>query len=115
MDKIFKIEIITHSEKISQLRKALKEKGIKGMTLTHVRGSGNQKGKVEVYRGVETEVALTDRVKVEILAIEAIMNTILEATKKALHTGNSGDGKIIITEVVNVIRISTNEEGVKAL
>ena len=115
MEKIYKVEIITRSEKLNILKDSLSQKGIKGMTVSNVMGAGNQKGKTEVYRGNEMTIDLLPKVRVEILSKESMVNEIVEVSKKCLNTGNVGDGKIIILPVSNVIRIRTNEEGTEAI
>lgn len=115
MEKIYKVEIITRSERLNILKDSLSQKGIKGMTVSNVMGAGNQKGKTEVYRGNEMTIDLLPKVRVEILSKESMVNEIVEVAKKCLNTGNVGDGKIIILPVSNVIRIRTNEEGTEAI
>ena len=115
MEKIYKVEIITRSEKLNILKDSLSQKGIKGMTVSNVMGAGNQKGKTEVYRGNEMTIDLLPKVRVEILSKESMVNEIVEVAKKCLNTVNVGDGKIIILPVSNVIRIRTNEEGTEAI
>ncbi|PZT48581.1 P-II family nitrogen regulator [Helicobacter valdiviensis] len=115
MENIYKLEIITRSEKLNVLKESLYAKGIKGMSVSNVMGAGNQKGKVEIYRGSETTIDLIPKVKIEILAKESMLNLIIEISKKCLNTGNMGDGKIIVLPVLNVIRIRTGEEGEDAI
>ena len=115
MEKIYKVEIITRSEKLNILKDSLSQKGIKGMTVSNVMGAGNQKGKTEVYRGNEMTSDLLPKVRVEMMSKESMAKEIVEVAKKCLNTGNVGDGKIIILPVSNVIRIRTNEEGTEAI
>ena len=115
MEKIYKVEIITRSEKLNILKDSLSQKGIKGMTVSNVMGAGNQKGKTEVYRGNEMTIDLPPKVSVELLSKESMVNEIVDVAKQSLNTGNVGDGKIIILPVSNVIRIRTNQEGTEAI
>ena len=115
MEKIYKVEIITRSEKLNILKDSLSQKGIKGMTVSNVMGAGNQKGKTEVYRGNEMTIDLLPKVRVEILSKEVMVNEIVEVANKSISTGNVRDGKIIILPVSMVIRIRTNEEGTEAI
>ncbi len=97
------------------LKTALDQIGITGMTVTQVLGCGMQKGGKEYYRGVEVETQLLPKVKIEIVICKIPLNLILETVKKALYTGNVGDGKIFLYNVENVIKVRTNEEGYDAL
>ncbi|NDL67387.1 P-II family nitrogen regulator [Anaerotalea alkaliphila] len=115
MDKMTKIEIITRPEKMSDLKEAMNEIGITGMTVSHVLGCGMQKGKTEMYRGVPYEISLLPKVKFEIIVCEVPVDLVVTKAKAVLKTGNIGDGKIFIYPVENVIKIRTGEEGVKAL
>lgn len=114
-DKLTKIDIITRPSKFEELKEALNEIGITGMTVTQVLGCGIQKGKTEYYRGVPREIDLLPKVKVEIVVCEVPVETVVETAKRVLKTGKIGDGKIFIYDVQNVIKIRTDEEGVKAL
>ncbi|RDU59312.1 P-II family nitrogen regulator [Helicobacter marmotae] len=115
MENIFKLEIITRSEKLNILKDALAQKGIKGMTISNVMGAGNQKGKREIYRGSETTIDLLPKIRVEILTKQSNIDEIITIAKEVLNTGKEGDGKIIIIPVANVIRIRTAQEGEDAL
>jgi len=114
-DKMTKIDIITRPSKFEELKEALNEIGITGMTVTQVLGCGMQKGVTEMYRGVPVNVNLLPKVKLEIVVCEVPVETVVETAKKVLRTGEIGDGKIFIYPVENVIKIRTGEEGVKAL
>lgn len=114
-DKMTKIDIITRPSKFEELKDALNEIGITGMTVTQVLGCGMQKGATEMYRGVPVEVNLLPKVKVEIVVCEVPVQTVIDTAKSVLRTGEVGDGKIFIYPVQNVIKIRTGEEGVKAL
>ena len=115
MAKLFKVEIITRSEKLSALKSALAQHNVKGMTISNVMGAGNQKGKTEIYRGSETTIDLLPKIRIEILTEASMVDSIVEKKKKELNTGNAGDGKIILIPIDNVIRIRTGQEGEDAL
>lgn len=115
MDKMTKIDIITRPAKFEELKEALNEIGITGMTVTQVLGCGIQKGITEMYRGVPMEINLLPKVRVETVVCEVPVEKVIEAAKKVLVTGEIGDGKIFVYPVENVIKIRTGEEGVKAL
>ena len=110
-----KIDIITRPSKFEELKEALNDIGITGMTVTQVLGCGMQKGVTEMYRGVPVNVNLLPKIKVEIVVCEVPVETVVETAKKVLKTGEIGDGKIFIYPVENVIKIRTGEEGVSAL
>jgi len=115
MDKMTKVDIITRPAKFEELKEALNEIGITGMTVTQVLGCGIQKGITEMYRGVPMEINLLPKVKVETVVSEVPVEKVIEAAKAVLRTGEIGDGKIFVYPVENVIKIRTGEEGVKAL
>ena len=115
MDQMTKIDIITRPAKFEDLKEALNEIGINGMTVTQVLGCGMQKGKTEMYRGVPVEINLLPKVKVEMIVSEVPVEKVVETAKEVLKTGEIGDGKIFIYPVQNVIKIRTGEEGLKAL
>lgn len=115
MHNISKIDIITRPSKFEELKKALNDIGITGMTVSQVLGCGMQKGVTEYYRGVPMEVNLLPKVKVEIVVCEVPVELVVETAKKVLNTGNVGDGKIFIYDVANVVRIRTGQEGKDAL
>ena len=113
--KITKIDIITKQSKFEDLKAAMNEIGISGMTVTQVLGCGIQKGKSEYYRGVEVEINLLPKVQVEIVVSKVPVRTVIETAKKVLYTGRIGDGKIFVYDVENVIRVRTGDEGYDAL
>nr|WP_319996405.1 P-II family nitrogen regulator [Trichococcus shcherbakoviae] len=113
--KITKIEIITNESKFEGLKKALNSIGITGMTVFDVFGYGMQKGHSTYYRGVETEADLLPKIRVEVVVSTVPVQEVVDVARKALYTGNIGDGKIFIYNVENVIRVSTGDEGKKAL
>ena len=114
-DKMTKIDIITRTSKFEELKEALNDIGITGMTVTQVLGCGMQKGVTEMYRGVPMSINLLPKVKVEMVVCEVPVDLVVETAKRVLKTGEIGDGKIFIYPVENVIKIRTGEEGVKAL
>lgn len=114
-DKITKIDIITRTSKFEELKEALNQIGITGMTVSNVLGCGLQKGKTEYYRGNPYSIDLLPKVKVEIVVCEVPVEKVVKTAKEVLKTGKIGDGKIFIYPVENVIKIRTSEEGVRAL
>lgn len=114
-EKMTRIDIITRPSKFEDLKEALNDIGITGMTVTQVLGCGIQKGITEMYRGVPISINLLPKVKVEIVVCEVPVDLVVETAKKILRTGEIGDGKIFIYPVENVIKVRTGEEGVKAL
>jgi Amt family ammonium transporter len=113
--KMTKVEIYADPKKIDQLKEALNEIGITGLTVTAVTGCGTQKGKREFYRGAEIKMTLLPKMKVETVVCKVPVGKVIEAAKSVLRTGSTGDGKIFVYDVENVIRISTGEEGFDAL
>ena len=113
--KFTKIEIISRESKFEALKNALMEIGIAGMTVSHVLGCGEQKGKPEYYRGVQVEAALLPKVQVDIVVSKVPVQQVIETAKKVLYTGHIGDGKIFVYDVENVVKIRTGEEGYDAL
>lgn len=113
--KMTKVTIITNQDKFNELQSALDKIGITGLTVTNVLGYGMQKGHTEYYRGVPVKTRLLPKVQVDIVVCKIPTETVVETVKKALYTGNMGDGKIFIYDVENVIKIRTGEEGYDAL
>lgn len=113
--KMTKIDIITRQSKFEELKEAMNEIGITGMTVTQVLGCGIQKGKSEFYRGVETELNLLPKVQIEIVVAKVPVRKVIETAKRVLYTGHIGDGKIFVYDVENVIKVRTGEEGYDAL
>jgi nitrogen regulatory protein P-II 1 len=110
-----KIEAIVRHFKLEDVKNALTEKGINGMTISEVRGFGRQKGHTEMYRGTEYTVDFVPKVKVEVVVDDGKLQTALEAIVKAAQTGQIGDGKIFISDLTDVVRIRTGETGPDAL
>lgn len=101
--------------KLDDVRKALGELGVEGLTISEVKGYGRQKGHTELYRGAEYNVDFLPKMKVEIAVKSDIVESAIEAIKTAAYTGEIGDGKIFVTNIENVIRIRTGETGNEAL
>ena len=110
-----KIEAIIQPHKLDEVKEALKGIGVDGMTVTEVRGHGRQKGHKEVYRGMEYEVDLLPKVKVELVVADSRLDEITAALAAAARTGKIGDGKIFVFDVAEAIRIRNNETGEAAL
>jgi len=110
-----KIEAIIRPFKIDDVREALLEIGIKGMTITEVKGYGRQKGHTEMYRGSEYQIDFLPKMKIEIIAPDDSVDKIVETIIKSAKTGQVGDGKIFVYPVEDVIRVRTEESGEAAL
>jgi nitrogen regulatory protein P-II 1 len=104
-----KVEAIIKPFKLDEVREALSEVGVTGLTVTEVKGFGRQKGHTELYRGAEYVVDFLPKVKVEIVVADGMVERVLEAIVKAARTGKIGDGKIFVTTVEQVVRIRTGE------
>lgn len=114
-DTMTKITIITRREKFEDLRVALLDIGVKGMTVTEVDGCGVQSGTEEIFRGIKKTVHLIPKIKVEIVVCTVPVDDVIAVAKKVLHTGEIGDGKIFVSEIQKVIRIRTGDEDKEAL
>lgn len=101
--------------KLTDVREALAEIGCQGMTITEVRGFGRQKGHTELYRGAEYRIDFLPKLRVEIAVTEAQLDRVIETIQSASHTGNTGDGKIFVHPLSQVIRIRTGEQDQDAL
>jgi nitrogen regulatory protein P-II 2 len=101
--------------KLDDVREALSEIGVQGITVTEVKGFGRQKGHTELYRGAEYVVDFLPKVKVEAAVEAAMVDQVIEAVSKAANTGKIGDGKIFVTSLEQVVRIRTGESGKDAL
>lgn len=106
-----KVEALIRPQKLDEVKAALSDIGVKGMTVTEVRGSGKQKGFTQHYRGAEYTVNLIQKIKLEIVVPENEARVVADAIAKAAHTGEIGDGKIFLIPVGEAIRIRTGEEG----
>ncbi len=110
-----KVEAIIKPFKLDEVREALAELGVAGLTVTEVKGFGRQKGHTELYRGAEYVVDFLPKVKVEIVLADEQTDTAIDAIVKAARTGKIGDGKIFVTNVEQVVRIRTGETDESAL
>jgi nitrogen regulatory protein P-II 1 len=110
-----KIEAIIKPFKLDEVREALSEIGVMGMTATEVKGFGRQKGHTELYRGAEYIVDFLPKIKLDIVVNDKIVNKVVEAITKTAQTGKIGDGKIFIYDIKQAIRIRTGEKGDEAV
>jgi len=101
--------------KLDDVREALSDLGITGITVTEVKGFGRQKGHTELYRGAEYVVDFLPKVKIEVAIVDGLLDSVLDCIIKAANTGKIGDGKIFVTNLEQVIRIRTSETGEQAL
>ena len=101
--------------KLEEVREALGECGVTGLTVTEVKGFGRQKGHTELYRGAEYVVDFLPKIKIEVAIKSELLDQVIEAVEKAANTGKIGDGKIFVFELEQVIRIRTGETGAEAL
>jgi nitrogen regulatory protein P-II 1 len=110
-----KIEAIIKPFKLDEVKEALHEIGLQGLTVTEAKGFGRQKGHTELYRGAEYVVDFLPKVKIEVVLDESMVEKAVEAITQAARTGRIGDGKIFISTVEEVIRIRTGEKGAEAV
>ena len=110
-----KLEMIIKPFKLDDVKEALNEKGILGMTVTEVKGYGRQKGHKEIYRGAEYVVDFMPKLKIEVVVEDDRIEEVIDTVIKAAHTGKIGDGKIFVMPVDEVIRIRTGERGSHAI
>ena len=110
-----KIEAIIRPFKLDDVRESLSEIGVRGMTLTEVKGYGRQKGHTELYRGSEYKIDFLPKIKIEIIAADSMVENIVSAIIKAAKTGQVGDGKIFVSPVEDVVRVRTEESGEDAI
>ena len=113
--KLTKVVIITRQNKLDEFMQAMNEIGVTGITITNVLGCGVQKGAPSYYRGVEMEMNLLPKVKIEIVVSLVPVQKVIETAKAVLHTGQIGDGKVFVYDIENVVKIRTGEEGYLAL
>jgi nitrogen regulatory protein P-II 1 len=104
-----KIEAIIKPFKLDEVREALNEIGVNGLTITEVKGFGRQKGHTELYRGAEYVVDFLPKVKIEVVVVKKLVDSTIETIVKAARTGKIGDGKIFVTQVEQVVRVRTGE------
>ncbi|MBM3870749.1 MAG: P-II family nitrogen regulator [Verrucomicrobia bacterium] len=110
-----KIEAIIKPFKLEEVKDALRELGVTGMTVTEVKGFGRQKGHTEIYRGSEYTVDFLPKTKLEVAVADSLVKAVVEAITKAAKTGKIGDGKIFISPLEDAIRIRTDEHGDQAV
>ena len=110
-----KVEAIIKPHKLDDVKSALTQVGVQGMTVSEVRGFGRQKGHKEQYRGAEYTVDLVPKVKVEVVVADNALNAAIEAITRAARTGEIGDGKIFVYDLESVTRIRTGEKGEAAV
>jgi nitrogen regulatory protein P-II 1 len=110
-----KIEAVIKPFKLDEVREALAEVGVTGLTVTEVKGFGRQKGHTELYRGAEYVVDFLPKVKVDVVVVDNMVDQAIEAIVKAARTGKIGDGKIFVTTVEQVVRIRTGETNEAAI
>ncbi|MRH77949.1 P-II family nitrogen regulator [Spiribacter sp. C176] len=110
-----KVEAIIKPFKLDDVREAIAEVGITGMTVTEVKGFGRQKGHTELYRGAEYVVDFLPKMRVEVVVPDDVVEPVVEAIIKAANTGKIGDGKVFVSPVERVIRIRTGDENEQAL
>ena len=110
-----KIEAIIKPFKLDEVKEALQEVGLQGITVTEAKGFGRQKGHTELYRGAEYVVDFLPKARIEAAVTDELLDQVVEAIETSARTGKIGDGKIFITELLEVIRIRTGETGPSAL
>ena len=110
-----KIEAIIKPFKLDEVKEALHDVGIKGITVTEAKGFGRQKGHTELYRGAEYVVDFLPKVKVEVVVSDQLVSRVVEVIERAAKTGRIGDGKIFVVPIDEVVRIRTGERGEEAL
>ena len=110
-----KIEAIIKPFKLDEVREALSEIGVNGLTVTEVKGFGRQKGHTELYRGAEYVVDFLPKIKIELVVTDEMVEAAMEAIIKSAHTGKIGDGKMFVSSVEQVVRIRTGETGESAV
>jgi nitrogen regulatory protein PII len=110
-----KIEAIVKPFKLEEVKDALYDLGIEGMTISEVKGFGRQKGHTEIYRGSEYTVDFLPKIKIEIVVSDSIVDSAVAAIVKAAKTGKIGDGKVFVSSIQNAVRIRTEETGEKAI
>lgn len=113
--KMKKIEAIIRPFKLDEVKEALIEEGIKGLTISEVRGYGRQKGHTETYRGAEYQIEFVPKIKIELIVDDKNLDKAVDAILRSAKTGQVGDGKIFISDIKDVIRIRTEESGSQAL
>ncbi len=110
-----KIEAVIKPFKLDEVKEALQQAGVQGMTVLEAKGYGRQKGHSELYRGAEYVIDFLPKIKIEVVVPDGVVGAVLEAITGAAATGKIGDGKIFVTEVLDVVRIRTGETGPQAI
>ncbi|MFA4894504.1 P-II family nitrogen regulator [Brevundimonas sp.] len=110
-----KIEAVIKPFKLDEVKEALQDAGVQGMTVLEAKGYGRQKGHSELYRGAEYVIDFLPKIKIEVVVSDDMVNSVVDAIQAAARTGKIGDGKIFITDVLDVIRIRTGETGAQAV
>ena len=110
-----KIEAIIKPFKLEEVKDALADIGIEGMTVSEVKGFGRQKGHTEIYRGSEYTVDFLPKIKIEVVVVDSLVDTAVSTIVKAAKTGKIGDGKVFVSTVEEAVRIRTDEKGEKAV
>ncbi|QDT08747.1 P-II family nitrogen regulator [Planctomycetes bacterium K23_9] len=110
-----KVEAVVRHFKLEDVKNALTDRGIQGMTVTEVRGFGRQKGHTEIYRGTEYAIDFVPKVKIEVVCTNENLQTVIDTILQTAQTGQIGDGKIFVTNLEDSIRIRTGEHGEEAL
>jgi nitrogen regulatory protein P-II 1 len=110
-----KIEAVIRHHKLDEVKKALTDLGVQGLTVLEARGFGRQKGHTETYRGVEYTVDLLPKIKIEVVCPDSLANGVVETLVNSARTGQIGDGKIFVTDLADCIRIRTGETGESAI
>ena len=110
-----KIEAIIKPFKLDEVKEALQDLGVQGMTVLEAKGYGRQKGHTELYRGAEYVVDFLPKIKIEVVIADGQLTAALEAIQTAARTGRIGDGKIFVSEITDVVRIRTGESGQAAI
>ena len=115
LNQMKKIEAIIKPFKLDEIKEALQDVGLQGITVVEAKGFGRQKGHTELYRGAEYVVDFLPKVKIEVVVDDSQLDAAVEAIQKAAYTGRIGDGKIFITNIEEAIRIRTGERGAEAI
>ena len=110
-----KVEAIIRHFKLEDVKNALNEQGIAGMTIAEVRGFGRQKGHTEMYRGTEYQVDFVPKIKIEVVVPDSKLQVVLDTIMRSAQTGQVGDGKMFVTNLSEVVRIRTGETGESAI
>ncbi|MDP1528435.1 MAG: P-II family nitrogen regulator [Rhodoferax sp.] len=110
-----KIEAVIKPFKLDEVKEALQDAGVQGMTVLEAKGYGRQKGHSELYRGAEYVIDFLPKIKIEVVVSDDMVNSVVDAIQAAARTGKIGDGKIFISDVIDVIRIRTGETGAQAV